>query len=410
MKAQINDLRQERASIWEQAKALNETALAAKRNFTAEEQTQYDKMMADMDDKKAQIDRLEAALKIDDEFAASGGSGRQFQASPKSGKGSDNPRATDEYRAAFERFLVDGISALSPDTIKAMASDPDSQGGYLVTPQQFVADLLKEVDNMVFVRQFARGFQLRTAKSLGVPTLDGDVDDADWTTELRTGNETDITLGKRELRPHPLAKRAKVSNTLLRQTAGGAESLVRERLSYKFGVTLEKAYMYGDGNSKPLGLFVPSDNGIPTSRDVVGTNTATTIKADTLIDALYALKQSYQVNARWGFHRDVLKEIRKLKDGNGQYLWAPGIAGGQPDTILSKPFFQSEYAPNDISTGKYIGIIGDFRYYWYVDALDLAIQRLVELYAETNQTGFIGRYEGDGQPVMGEAFVRIKMG
>ncbi|RKN86749.1 phage major capsid protein [Paenibacillus ginsengarvi] len=408
MKAKINEMRQERAGIWEQAKALNEKALNENRDFTAEEQAQYDKMMSDMESKKNQIDRMEAALRTDEEMSASGGS--QFRQPPSTGTERVNARATPEYRAAFERFLVDGISALSPETIKGMASDPDSQGGYLVTPQQFVTELLKEVDNMVFIRQFARGFQLKTAKSLGVPTLDGDVDDADWTTELRTGNETDITLGKRELRPHPLAKRAKVSNTLLRQTAGGAEALVRERLSYKFGVTLEKAYMYGDGNSKPLGLFVPSNDGIPTSRDVVGANTATAIKADTLIDALYGLKQNYQGNARWGFHRDVLKEIRKLKDANGQYLWAPGIAGGQPDTILSKPFFQSEYAPNDISAGKYIGIIGDFRYYWYVDALDFAIQRLVELYAETNQTGFIGRYEGDGQPVLGEAFVRIKMG
>lgn len=411
MRAQINELRQERASIWEQAKALNEKALTEKRDFTAEETTQYDKMMADMDSKGKQVDRLENALIIDGEMTASGGSGRDFQPNPAAGgRANGNPRATDEYRAAFERFLVNGTAALSADEIKAMAADPDAQGGFIVTPQQMVQELLKEVDNMVVIRQFSRKFELRTAKSLGVPTLDGDVDDAEWTTELKTGSNTDVTLGKREFRPHPLAKRAKVSNTLLRLTSGGAESLVKERLGYKFGVTLEKAYMTGDGNAKALGIFTPSADGIPTTRDVAGTNTATVIKADTLIDALYSLKEAYQRNARWGFHRDVLKEIRKLKDTNGQYLWAPGIAGGQPDTILAKPFFQSEYAPNDISTGKYVGIIGDFSYYWYVDALDFAIQRLVELYAESNQTGFIGRYEGDGQPVMGAAFTRIKMG
>jgi len=409
LRAQINELKQERASIWEQAKALNEKALAEKRDFTSEEQQQYDKMMADMDAKGKTIERLEAALKIDDEMGASGSSGRGFQPKPGSGKGGDNPRASAEYRATFERFLVNGTAALTPEDIKAMAADPDSEGGYLVTPQQMVEELLKEVDNMVFIRQYARKFTLKTAKSLGVPTLDGDVDDADWTTELKTGNNTDVTLGKRELRPHPLAKRAKVSNTLLRLTAGGAETLVRERLAYKFGVTLEKAYMTGDGNAKPLGIFTASNDGIPTSRDVVGTNTTTAITADTLIDALYSLKDAYQRNARWGFHRDIVKEIRKLKDANGQYLWTPGIVGGQPDTILSKPFFQSEYAPNTMTAGQYVGIIGDFQYYWYVDALDFAIQRLVELYAETNQTGFIGRYEGDGQPVLGAAFARIKL-
>lgn len=410
-RARINELRQERASLWEQAKALNERALAEKRDFTADEQEQYDRLMADIDSKKSQIDRLEAALRIEDELNGSaGGSGREFQPSPNAGgKGGDNPRATDEYRAAFERFLTQGTAALSHEEVRMMASDPDSEGGYLVTPQQFIDELLKEVDNAVYIRQFARGFQLRTAKSLGVPTLDSDADDADWTTELKTGNETDLSFGKRELRPHPLAKRIKVSNTLLRLTSGGAESLVRERLAYKFGVTLEKAYMLGDGNQKPLGLFVPSDKGISTARDVVGSNTTTKISADTLIDALYSLKEAYQRNARWIFHRDVVKAIRKLKDGEGQYLWAPGLAGGQPDTILSRPFTMSEYAPNDISAGKYIGLVGDLRYYWYVDALDFSIQRLVELYAESNQTGFIGRYEGDGMPVLGEAFARIKM-
>jgi len=407
MRAQINELRQERASIWEQAKALNETALAAKRDFTADEQTQYDKMMADMDAKKSQIDRLEAALKIDDEMQANGGGAQFCQPPAASGK---TGRESAEYKAAFEKFIINGVSALSPAEIKAMAADPDAEGGYLVAPQQMVADLLKQVDDMVQLRQYATVHTLKQAKSLGVVTLDGDLDDPEWTTELRTGKESDIDLGKRELRPHPLAKRTRISNTLLRLTAGGAETLVRERLSYKYGTTMEKAYLTADGNQKPLGLFVPSDNGIKSDRDVSGANTATAIKADTLIDALYSLKAAYQTNSRWMFHRDVVKEIRKLKDGDGRYLWAPGITGGQPDTILSRPFLQSEFAPKTIAAGQYIGIIGDFRFYWIVDALDLQIQRLVELYAETNQTGFIGRYEGDGQPVMSEAFTRIKMG
>ena len=409
MRAQINELRQERAGIWEQAKALNEKARDEKRDFTAEEQVQYDKMMSDMDSKKAQIDRLEAALKIDDEMTASAGGGAQFRQQP-GGATAKTGRESDEYKAAFEKFLVNGVSALSRDEIKAMAADPDAEGGYLVAPQQMVEGLLKQVDDLVQLRQYATVHPLRTAKSLGIVTLDGDLDDPEWTTELRTGSESDIKLGKRELRPHPLAKRTRISNTLLRLTSGGAESLVRERLSYKYGTTLEKAYMTADGNQKPLGLYVPSNDGIRTDRDIVGSNTATAIKADTLIDALYSLKSQYQANSRWLFHRDVVKEIRKLKNGDGQYLWAPGIAGGQPDTILSRPFLQSEFAPNTISAGQYVGLIGDFRFYWIVDALDLQIQRLIELYAETNQTGFIARYEGDGQPVMSEAFTRIKMG
>lgn len=405
-RAKVIEMRQERAGIWEQAKALNEKTLEEKRDFTAEETTQYDKMMNDMDSLKARIDRTEHQLAQEDEMNKLE---EPHKTDPQNQGGSTNPRASAEYSASFNKFLVNGINSLSPTEMKNMAADPDTEGGYLVAPEQMVAAILKAVDDMVFIRQFSTKNTLTQAKSLGVVTLDTDVADADWTTELKTGSETDVLLGKRELRPHPLAKRAKISNTLLRLTAGGAESLVRQRLAYKFGITLEKGYMTGDGNQKPLGLFVASNDGIPTSRDVVGANTATEIKADTLIDALYNLKGAYQTNARWGFHRDVVKEIRKLKDLDGQYLWQPGLQAGQPDLILAKPFFMSEYAPNTFTTGQYVGIVGDFSYYWIVDALNLAIQRLVELYAETNQTGFIGRYEGDGMPVLGEAFTRIKL-
>ncbi|MHB8077438.1 phage major capsid protein, partial [Desulfosporosinus fructosivorans] len=160
---------------------------------------------------------------------------------------------------------------------------------------------------------------------------------------------------------------------------------------------------------KPLGVFTASPQGISTARDVSTGNTAITIGADGLIDAKYALKAQYRKSAQWIFHRDAIKMIRKLKDGNGDYLWKAGLSD-KPDTILELPFNESEYAPNTFTTGLYAGILGNFKFYWIADALNMQVQRLVELYAATNQTGFIGRLESDGMPVMEEAFVRVKLG
>ena len=168
--------------------------------------------------------------------------------------------------------------------------------------------------------------------------------------------------------------------------------------------------MTGDGSQKPLGVFVASADGISTARDVSTGNTATSIMGDGLIEAKYSLKEAYWPRARWIFHRDAVKQIRKLKDGNGQYIWQAGISGGVPDRILELPYTTSEFAPNTFTTGQYVGILGDFQKYWIVDALDMVMQRLTELYAETNQTGFIARYEGDGAPVLEEAFARVKLG
>ena len=77
--------------------------------------------------------------------------------------------------------------------------------------------------------------------------------------------------------------------------------------------------------------------------------------------------------------------------------------------ILDIPVIMSEYAPNTFTTGLYAGILGDFSYYWIADALDMTIQVLTELYAESNQNGYILRSETDGMPVLEEAFVRVTL-
>lgn len=407
--SKIQELRNKRAKLVKEAREILDRE-TEERSLTQEEVEQYERIMADVDKLGEQIEREERMAGLEGEFGGEKRAGGQEQPGEGGKEERVNPRATEEYCDAFRRWVVDGSAALSNDEHRSMQADSDVGGGYLVAPEQFVTDLLKNVDDTTVIRQLATIHQLESAKSLGVPTLEKDADDADWTAELKTGNTTGLKFGKRELRPHPLAKRALISNTLLRMSRLNPETLVRERIAYKFGITLEKAYMTGDGHQKPLGIFTPSNDGISTNRDVSEGNTATKISADALINVKYSLKGQYLARARWIFHRDVLKEIRKMKDGNGQYIWQPGITGGAPDRILEIPYTLSEYAPSTIASGKYVGVLGDFRYYWIVDALDLTIQRLVELYAETNQTGFIARYEGDGMPVLEEAFVRIKMG
>ena len=100
--------------------------------------------------------------------------------------------------------------------------------------------------------------------------------------------------------------------------------------------------------------------------------------------------------------------IRKLKTGDGEYLWKPGLTD-RPDTILEIPVEESEYVPNTFTTSLYVGILGDWSFYWIADALNMNIQVLAELYAETNQNGYIGRKETDGMPVLEEAWVRVKL-
>lgn len=286
---------------------------------------------------------------------------------------------------------------------RALQSDLDTAGGYL-TGEQMAAQVIMSLENMVFIRRLATVLLTPNADSLGCPTLDNDPDDPVWTAEIQTGDEdSTMSFEKRSITPHPLAKRIKASKKLIR-VAPHSEKIVRGRLAYKFGTTEENAFLNGGGANEPLGLLVASDAGIGTSRDT----TTAALKADDIIDCYYSLKSQYRTNAKWIWHRDGIKACRQLKDGEGNYLWQPGLTAGAADLILGKPYFESEYMPA-YSSGNYVAICGDFSFYWIADSMAMTIQVLIELYAETNQNGYIGRKETDGMPVLSEAFARLEL-
>jgi HK97 family phage major capsid protein len=404
----INAMRQERAKLAKQARGILDVAQAATRSMTGEEEAEFDRLMEQADKIEAAVEREERARALEKRIADVN--------PPKddSAPGAGGDQAA-RQAAAWRTYLRDGRAGLTSDHARDLNMGADPEGGYLVAPQQWVEQLIKELDDAVPLRGLATVMTLTTGESLGVPTLDTDLNDADWTSEVATGSQDDaLRFGARELRPHPLAKRVKISRTLLRRATLSPETIVRERLAYKFGVTTEKAFMTGDGNQKPLGLFTASTQGISTARDrdiktAAGKLDNTDGKAaDGLIDAKYALKAGYHARARWMFHRLVLAEVRKLKDANDVYIWQAGLAGDRPDMILDIPYVLSEWAPSVMTDESYIGMLGDFSSYWIVDTLAFEVQRLVELYAEANKIGFIGRQEIDAMPVLEEAFIRLQ--
>ncbi len=404
-----NAMRIERRKIWEQMKGMLDTAETEKRKFTAEEEAKYAKLEADLDGLKDKIDAMEKdeARQAKIEEVA-----REFdERQTKRVDTSPSEQTTNDAKMkAFRSYLIHG-ERTPANELRALQMDADESGGYVVAPQMFIADLIKAVDNATFFRGLATVYSVAKAESLGAPALDADPADPTWTSEILVGSEdSTMDFGKRELRPHPLAQYIKVSKKLIRAASIGVEALVRDRLAYKAAVVMENAYLNGSGSNQPLGVFTaPTGFGITTSRDVSTGNTATEIRCDGLIEAKYTLKPQYWGRARWIFHRDAVKQIRKLKDGEGQYIWRAGIAGDRGDQILDIPVLMSEYAPNTFTTGLYVGILGDFSKYWIADALGAEIQVLTELYAATNQNGYILRAETDGMPVIEEAFVRVTL-
>lgn len=404
----LRELLDSRAQHVAQMRAIKEKAEAEKRDMTPDENVEFDKIFDETEKLRGDIEKVERAerlLKLEAESRAARGN-----LPPAGGAGDPAANEGERRMRAFRTYLTGGFGAMSGEELRDLQVDNPAQAGYLVAPQQFVMELIKFVDNLVYIRSKATKFQVPRAVSLGAPTYDTDPADADWTTELGSGSaDTAMAFGKRELRPHPFAKRVKISNMLLMQSMLPIETFVMQRLGYKFGVTEEKAFMLGSGAQQPLGLFTASADGIPTTQDVSTGNQTTVITFDGLIECKFSLKPQYHSRAEWIFHRDAVKMLTKIKDGDGQYIWQQAVTQGQPDMLLGRPLTMSEYCPNTFTTGKYVGIFGDLSQYWIADALDMQVQKLVELYAESRQTGFIGVQSCDGMPVLAEAFARVKL-
>ena len=457
--ANIIELREKREKIVQDQRAILNKAEAEKRGLTADEETNYQNMDVEFESLSAEIEKevksAEAARNFElrkkqadeREKLLRQAAGDPIKPEPENRNKKDpKPESefaeyrvaekyrpmveqfrktvnkifgSEKYASAYRRYLVDGERHLTSEDrdvlfnadreFRALQADADKAGGYLVAPEQMVMQIIENLDNMVFVRQYANVIPLPSAASLGAPARDTDMGDVTWTSELAMGAyDTSLSFEKRSLTPHPLARMIKVSKRLLRVAMFDVGAYVAKRFAYKMGAVQENAFLNGTGQNQPLGLFTASASGINTDRNISSGNTATNISADGLINAKYALKKQYRQlpSVRWIFHRDAISRIRKLKDGDGSYIWKPGISD-RPDTILEIPFEESEYAPNTFTDSQCVGLLGDLSQYWIADSMAMEIQVATELLAVSNENLFIARAECDGMPVTSEGFVRI---
>jgi len=432
--SEIRELKQQKVTLFNQAKAIKDAAVAAGRSMTQEEQNNWNTIMDKWTALKQDIDQREqlAAMETDIQGADSrsvtlpnpgddgAGEGRgrrldlskfpaRYQHALRELQERGDFRMKPDYAGVMDPFIRDNIL---PNVNKRDLQLTDGpKGGYIAPPPQFVAGLLMAMDADLFFRQpgFATVITLNSTEGYEA-SLDADPEDGEWTTEVKElTDDDDMAFGRRELKPTRLAKGIKVSNQML-QLVPSAEDIVLERLRYKFGVTQEKAFMTGSGAKQPLGVYTASDYGIPTSRDVSTDNTTTAMTYDGLRNAKYSVKNKYWRNCKWIFHQDGVKQIANIEDTLGYPILAESVREGEPDTLLGRPYYMSEFNPNTFTTGQYVGIFGDFTFYHIADSLTMTIQRLIELYSRTNQIGFHANMYTDGMPVLAEAFARVKLG
>lgn len=385
---QILVLREKRAKAWEAAKAFLDSKRDKDGFVSAEDTATYDKMEADVVALGKEIERLERQAAIDLELAKP--TSQPITNQPGSGMKEDKKsgRASDAYRKAFwdsirKRNYFDVQNTLSIGT--------DTEGGYLV-PDEYEQRLIDALQEQNFFRQLATVITTSSGdRNIPVVSSHGE---AAWMDESGLYTESDDTFGLISLGAYKLGTAIKVSDELLNDSVFDLEGYIATEFTRRIGAKEEEAFLVGDGKKKPTGVFVSAQNSVTTS--------GTSITFDDVMDLYHSLRVPYRKNAVWLLNDTTVKALRKVKDGNGNYIWQPSVQAGEPDTILNRPYYTSSFVP-DLAAGNKVMAFGDFSYYWIADRQGRSFKRLNELYAANGQVGFLASQRVDGKLILPEA-------
>ena len=387
---QILALREKRANLWNETKAYLESHRAEDGTVSAEDNATYEKMEADVVALGKEIDRLERQAAIDREMDQPTAS--PLVSRPVAPSAKKQGRASDEYRNAFWGMIRN--RNLTPGVMNDLQIGTDTEGGYLV-PDEFEHTLVQGLEEENVLRSLCTVIQTSSGdRKIPIVTAHGT---ASWVDEEDPIPTSDETFGQISIGAHKVATMIKVSDELLQDSVFNLESYIATEFARRIGAAEEEAFITGNGTGKPTGLL-HATNGAGTGVTTTG-NTPT---ADEIFDLVHSIKSVYRRKAVFLLNDSTLKAIRKLKDGQGQYLWQPGLKEGQPDMLLNYRIATSPFMP-EIDAGNKVILFGDFKSYWIADRQGRSFQRLNELYAATGQVGFRATQRVDGRLVLAEA-------
>ncbi len=400
----IIEMRRKRANLWEQAKAIHERAKEEKRDLSAEEREQWDKLNAEIDSLKEQIDREERAQAIEADLAAQ-------QARPEGeGEERQGPAGQAEYRDVFRAYLRNGMSELSPEQRSLLRSGHQSIdgaearalgvgagpiGGFTV-PDEAMRPIVSAMLAVGGVRR-TRASVITTASGadLPVPLSDDTANEGERIGENAGVAELDPTFGQKILRSYMYTSRiVRVPYQFLQDTSiSDFESWLAEMFGQRIGRRQNRDFTNGAGGNQPEGLVSASTLGAQTAA-------AGVIAWEDLVALEHSVDPSYRLGAQWMFHDAVLQELKQLSDGQNRPLWLPGVSVGEPDTILRYSYVINQHMPAPVggawSTGDRAIVFGDMSYYWIRDVRGFSIIRLDERYADNLQVGFLAFARADG--------------
>jgi HK97 family phage major capsid protein len=392
----VQDLIAKRAKAWEAAKSFLDSHRGENGILSAEDGQTYDRMEKEITDLTREIDRLNRQAAIEAQL-------NQPTSSPLSGKPSSGDgmpqkqgRASDQYAKAMLTAMRTNFHQVSD----ILQEGVDADGGYLV-PEEWDRRLIDVLNEENIMRGLAT--QITTSGEHKI-NIAGAKPTAAWIEEGGALQFTDAKFGQKILDAHKLHVAVKVTEELLYDSMFDLASYITTQFGIAIANAEEDAFLNGDGNGKPTGIF-DATNGGTVSKTLTGTKLGT----DDVLDLVYALKRPYRKKASFIMNDQTLAALRKLKDNNGAYIWQPSYQAGEPDRLLGYAVHTSAYAP-ELAADKPVMAFGDFSYYNIGDRGTRSMQELRELFAGNGMIGYVAKERVDGLLVLPEAVQIMKAG
>jgi len=384
----VNDVLQKRGEVIHEMKSMLDTASGEGRDLNSDESQKYDAMNSEIDSLKSLADRMERTDNAVADLDRVRGSSHR----PNVNTGEEEnvrPFAAKAYRSAFDQYARRGRNGVSFDVLNALQIGTDSEGGF-ITPEEFETTLVEYIQDINPMRQYVTVVSTASDRNIPVETSLGT---ATWTAEEAAYTPSDAAFGPVVLGAHKLTTITLVSEELLQDAFFGVEPYLARNFGKRFGIAEEAAFVDGDGSGKPTGIVGSSGLGVTAVGEAA-------ITSDELIDLYHSVPRQYRnvPSSVWLMNDATAKIIRKLKDGDSQYIWQPGLQAGQPDAILGRTVVVSSAMPAPTTGNKSI-VFGDMSGYYVADRSGMSMQRLNELYAANGQVGFRAYRRMDGKVV-----------
>ena len=380
--SKILEMIEKRNKAWEGAKAFLDSKRDKDGLISEEDALVYDEMEKKVHNYSLEIERLQKIEGMDKELSKPMSDAIVSRPMKVEDKPEKKGRARDEYKESMLTALRTNFKKVSD----ILQEGVDADGGFLV-PVEYDKRLIETLEEENIMRGLATKITTSGQHKINVAMSDPA---AAWIEEGGALNFGDSKFAQVLLDAHKLHVAVKVTEELLYDNAFKLEDHILGAFGKALANAEEDAFLNGDGNGKPTGIFNKKDGGTFLKE-------ITAIKTDDLIDLVHSLKRSYRKKAAFIMNDKTIAQVRKLKDNNGAYIWQPSYQEGEPDRILGYPVKTSAFAPENAIA------FGDFSYYNIGDRGARSFKELTELFAGNGMIGFVAKERVDGKLVLKEA-------